>query len=119
MEIRCPHCRTRYRLDPATFPRRRLRLRCADCGLVFSAASTSDADAEAAAVWAGRLARTLVQDLVRRSGGVPRGGRELEEFKAALARRRRAYEERAGASAALAAVFDAAAKAILDAARDD
>lgn len=46
--IDCPHCGTRYRLDPPKFQRPQLRIRCKRCGNVFEADLSSAPDAPAA-----------------------------------------------------------------------
>ncbi|HEU5210914.1 MAG TPA: zinc-ribbon domain-containing protein [Longimicrobiales bacterium] len=49
MNIRCPHCQTLFRVDPARVPPRGIRARCARCGGTFQIAGTSPPDATAGA----------------------------------------------------------------------
>ncbi len=110
MDIRCPACRTVYRLDEALTPRRVLRLRCAACGTAFRsdftdrrrpapAADTGDAES----VWARRLARTLVSDIViydrvRRDRALAEG-RILDEYAEDLSAAWDVFRERTDAEA--------------------
>jgi len=41
MNIRCPHCQTLFRVDPARVPPRGIRARCARCGGTFQIAGTT------------------------------------------------------------------------------
>lgn len=47
MNIRCPHCQTLFRVDPARVPPRGIRARCARCGGTFQIAGTSAPGASA------------------------------------------------------------------------
>lgn len=47
MNIRCPHCQTLFRVDPARVPARGIRARCARCGGTFQIAGTSAPDGAA------------------------------------------------------------------------
>ena len=47
MNIRCPHCQTLFRVDPARVPARGIRARCARCGGTFQIAGTSAPDSAA------------------------------------------------------------------------
>lgn len=69
MEIRCPHCDTRYELAAPVTANRRLRLRCAVCsGLILGPRPDGSALGTAPTLddktaWHRTLARALVSDL--------------------------------------------------------
>jgi len=48
MNIRCPHCQTLFRVDPARIPPRGIRARCARCGGTFQIAGTTQPGTAAA-----------------------------------------------------------------------
>ncbi len=71
MDIHCPRCRTRYHLESALTPRRVMRLRCAACEHEFRIDLTDAARRSSSRdrvgtdeVWARRVARTLISDMV-------------------------------------------------------
>lgn len=49
MNIRCPHCQTLFRVDPARVPASGIRARCARCGGTFQIAGASAAPPASAA----------------------------------------------------------------------
>ncbi len=49
MNIRCPHCQTLFRVDPARVPARGIRAKCARCGGTFQIAGSAGPDAAPAA----------------------------------------------------------------------
>ena len=109
MNIECPNCSTRYRLDPASFPKRRLRLRCASCTRVFRV-EVSRADqrrqqqgvSTEALMWARRVARTLIQDLVHYESHDLENGRELAE---SLSAAKSVYREQVGSTSVTESAF--------------
>ncbi len=109
MDIACPHCSTRYRLDPASFPKRRLRLRCAECTRVFRVEvsrvdqpTPSPGVSAEALIWARRVARTLIQDLVHYEPQDLEHGRGLAE---SLAAAKSVYREQVGSTPKTESVF--------------
>jgi len=107
MDIHCPRCRTRYRLDDDLTPRRVLKLRCAACRAEFRVDLTETARRDAVRdrtgagdMWARRLARTLVSDMVvynraRRDKALADGSL-LDEFADELAEAWDAFREQTG-----------------------
>ena len=74
MNIRCPHCQTLFRVDPARVPDRGIRAKCARCGGTFQIAGNTAPAAAAqqpAAVGAGGEAGATG---MHATGSAPRAG---------------------------------------------
>jgi len=124
MDITCPRCAARYRLDPATFPRRLLRLRCASCSEVFRFDASGDAPvaprpgmSPESLRWARRVARTLVQDIAlyqpARHAAAWRRGDVIEEFESELTSAKRIFLDQVGQSGRAESVFAEMTETIL------